>query len=93
MSNQVTIQPTIFEDAGTVIRTYGVRIYDYYDCYYDNTWESIPDDDMEIFINCLRIDNDCVRAMFDFILEEEHGVIIGETWYDWNEIKEYFEGK
>jgi hypothetical protein len=55
MSNRFTIQPTRFEDMPTGEVSYGVRVYDDYASFYDNTWDVIPPTDREVFVRCLDI--------------------------------------
>jgi len=96
MSNQPTIQPTKFENTRTGQILYGVRVYDNY-CHTYHTeldWESTPDDDMEILKYCIDVaceDNEVARGFFDSVEEMESGVFVGNTWYDWDEIKHLFE--
>lgn len=88
MSNIATIQPTIFQNHGTENKTYGVRVYDNYGQAYDNTWDSIPDDDMEILRLIKDNDNEIISAIIDFVVEEEEGIMIGEEYYEWDIIKD-----
>jgi len=97
MSNNVAIQTTEFKNVPSGEVTKGFRIYDDYGCYYDNNWESIPEDDIEILEmvidthdpRCRGVD-DPIRDMLKFIKEEEKGVNINGEWYDWDTIKELF---
>jgi len=91
MSNQVCIDPTIFENARTGGKSKGVRCYDNYASIYDNTWTDIPDDDLEI----LRIiihetipPDESLCAMLDYIYENQTGVTIGGIDYEWDQIKD-----
>ncbi len=90
MSNTVHAEPTIFVDQRTGVMSYGYRLYDDYAQHYDNTWESIPDDDFaflkQIFDSELFIIND----MLQYVAEHQIGVYIGSTWYDWREIENVF---
>ena len=88
MSNKVTIQPTVFLNHGTNEKTFGVRVYDDYGQTYDNSWDSIPDDDMDILSKVAESDDDMISTMIDFIKENQKGILIGNQWYDWNEIKD-----
>jgi len=89
MSNRVTIEPTKFEDVRTGEVSYGVRVYDDYGQTYDNTWESLPDDDMDILHKVLQIEGDryITDLMFD-VVSDHKGLLIGGKWYDWEEIEE-----
>lgn len=88
--NNVTIQPCKFENVRTGEVTYGVRIYDEHACTYQNTWEVIPDDDLEVLQ--LTIDNkdDTSEPMLDFLQEHERGCYIGDEWYEWAQIQSCF---
>ena len=48
MSNRLVIEPTEFKNISDGVISYGVRVYDDYGQSYDNTWDKIPKDDMEI---------------------------------------------
>ena len=91
MSNTATIQPTIFCNHNTKDKTYGVRIYDNYGQSYDNTWESIPDDDFDILQQVLDNDNEIISTMFDFVSENKEGIMIGQEYYEWDKIKHLFD--
>ena len=90
--NKVTIQPTKFENVRTGEVTYGVRIYDEYGSTYQNTWEAIPDDDLEVLRLAIDNQDDTAEVMFDFLQENEHGCDIGNEWYEWAQIKPCFSG-
>lgn len=49
MSNRLVIEPTEFINSRTGDKSYGIRVYDDYEQLYDNNWESIPDDDVEVY--------------------------------------------
>ena len=100
MSNRVVIQPTKFvnileggsESANGY--TYGVRVYDDYGNSYCNTWDSIPETDLEVLKKvCVEMDDDQTSAMITHVIEEEKGLYIGDNWYDWDEIKEVITGE
>jgi len=91
MSNTATIQPTIFQNHGTEQKTYGVRVYDNYGQCYDNTWVSIPDDDLEILQMVIDNDNETMVAIIDFMLENCSSIMIGSEYYEWEEIKHLFD--
>jgi len=90
MSNTVTVEPTEFKNVRSGEITRGVRIYDDQICLYQNAWESIPDDDLQVLE--LAIANaDCHTAdLFDFVEENEKGIYIGPVWYEWSEIAQVF---
>ena len=92
MSDRVTIQTTTFVNGNSACRSIGMRFYDDYAQGYDNTWESLPDDDMDILTMALTSDDDIFIKMMEFVQESETGVIIGENYYDWDEIKHLFVG-
>ena len=91
MSNPLTIEPTEFVNVrNRQEKTFGVRVYDNYDQSYDNTWDLIPDDDMEILEKVIANNNEQMQAMLDYVKENECGISIGGEWYDWDEIKVVF---
>ena len=91
MSNRVTIEQTIFQNVKSGEKTYGVRVYDDYAQAYDNTWGEIPDNDMDVLKKVLESDANDISAIMDNVRENENGVFIGGTWYDYDEIKTYVE--
>lgn len=91
MSNRVSIVPTEFVNVRSGNKTFGVRVYDDEGQSYDNTWESIPDDDLDVIEKVLQSDDMNIRGIMDFVRENEKGVEIDGTWYDWDEIKDCWE--
>ena len=87
----VTIQPTKFENVRSGEVTYGVRIYDGTDCSYDNTWDAVPDDDLEVFRLVRENQDDTTEAILDFLQESQQGCYIGNEWYEWEQIKSCFD--
>jgi hypothetical protein len=90
MSNRVTIEPTVFKNARGKETTFGVRVYDNESQAYDNTWDAIPDDNLDVLEKVLESDDIVISSMMDFIQENKTGVCIGGDWYDWGEIKDCF---
>lgn len=85
MSNQVTIQRTIFHDTdstGKVIETtYGYRIYDDYAAAYDNNFSSLeelgklsPED----LIDRARGLSDAANDMIQFAIENNKPVVVDD---------------
>lgn len=91
MSNRLTIEPTEFKDVRSGSVTYGVRVYDNFDQKYDNLWDSIPDDDMEVLK--LVMDSDAMGDFIDDLKDAAKGLYIGDQWYDYDEIKHVLEEK
>jgi hypothetical protein len=90
MANRGTIQPTKFENVRTGHIDFGVRVYDDEGQTYDNTWDSIPDDDLEVLELVLKSKDDTIVGILGFIQEYEKGIYIGEVWYTWDQIKHLF---
>ena len=91
MSNRATIEPTEFTNIRTGIKSYGVRVYDDYGQSYDNTWDIIPVDDMEILEKVKNSDDTVIVGIIEFLLEMQKGITIGNNWYEWDDIKHLFE--
>jgi hypothetical protein len=91
MSNRVHIEPTRFENVRSGVVTYGFRAYDQYAQTYNNTWDSIPDDDLECLKLAVADADDTLSSMLDYCREEEVGLFVGDTWFDWDEIKDILE--
>jgi|TARA_Y100000310_G_scaffold56232_1_gene51577 hypothetical protein len=99
VSNPITFQPTEFHDVRTGEKSFGCRVYDNYDTCYTNNWTSIPDDDLEVIAQCIEflinespfdIMPTSFETMCDYIREHECGVMVGDEWYDWEQIKHLF---
>jgi len=91
MSNRISIDPTEFRNVRSGQKTLGVRVYDDYSTAYDNNWDSIPDDDLDVIEKVLECDNKEIQAIMDFVKEEKKGIDVDGTYYDWDEIKEVFQ--
>lgn len=90
MSNRASIEPTEFVDIKGGEKTLGVRVYDDYDQAYDNTWEDMPDDDLDILRRVRESHDEKICSILSLIEEYEKGIYIGRRWYDWDEIKACF---
>ena len=98
MSNQLHFEPTAFTNQRTGCMSLGCRIYDEYATIYTNTWDSIPDDDLEVIEKCTTdfsyvgpaFDNNALDDMIDNLKSMERGLFVGDVWYDWDKIKHLF---
>jgi hypothetical protein len=90
MSNRAKIQPTKFVSVNDDFdgTTYGVRVYDDYSQTYDNTWDSIPDNDMDILRKVMKSGDEVIESILESLCENEKGIYIGSNWYDYDEIKD-----
>jgi len=87
MSNRVLIQPCKFEDVRTGEIHYGARIADSYGKSYDNTWKSIPDDDIKVIEKMMEDQDEVIVGIFDFVFEQGQGIFVGDKYYEWDQIK------
>ena len=90
MSNRVTIAPTKFENVRSGSITKGIRFYDGYDQGYSNTWEVLPDDDLEVLQMAIDLDDSTLKGMLEFVQENRDGICIGDEYYPWDKIKHLF---
>ena len=92
MSNRASITTTKFTNIKSGESTLGFRAYDDYEQMYDNTWDEMPDGDMDVLAKVLK-ESDCkeMTGIIDFIVENKKGIEINGTWYDWEDIKETVE--
>jgi hypothetical protein len=68
--------------------TFGYRAYDDEGGTYHNAFETIPDDDLEFLKLVLESGVDeQLSAMLDYCRDTEHGLYIGDTWYEWDKVK------
>lgn len=87
MSNRICIEPCKFVNVRNTNTTLGVRVYDNYSKAYENTWNNIPDDDLDILSKVLESDDDIIKEMMDFIAEDKESVDIGGNSYAYDEYK------
>ena len=100
MSSIITIQPCKFTNYPQVITepiedsiSYGYRCYDDYGDTYNNLWEKedmnlSPLEILEKVCDDREGDGSVVGLMFDFLVEEELGIFVGNDWLEWDQIKE-----
>ena len=68
-------------------------MFDNYGQVYDNTWESIPDDDLEVSTKVMESEDRHIVNMLDFLHETGIGLFVGDTWYEWDQIKHLWESQ
>ncbi len=86
MSTPITFIRTQFTDyTGT---SYGYRAYDGYEQVYSNTFESKPSEDDREFFNQVSEDG-AAENLISFIFDNECGLCIDNTFYDFSEIKDW----
>ena len=93
MSNRICFEPCEFKDPRTGEISKGFRAFDDYHQTYCNWWESIPDDDLEFLKDVVAQKNEGnndLDELIDWIQEQETGVYIGDTFYEWEQIKSLF---
>lgn len=81
MSSRINIEPCKFENVRTGIVTQGVRVYDDHGQTYDNTWDSIPDDDIDVLAKVMESDDPVTVAIIDHLNEHRGTVHIGDEAY------------
>lgn len=91
MSSIVTIQPCKFTNYPQDDITYGYRCYDEYGSTYDNLWEK-EDMDLSPIETLKKVydecdGNDTLTLMFDFIIDNELGIFVGDDWLEWIQIR------
>jgi len=89
MSNRAVIQPTKFVSVNDGVdgTTYGVRVWDDNYQTYDNTWDEIPEDDMDILRKVNESGDVAICEILNDIENNHKGVYIGSNWYTWKQIK------
>lgn len=92
MSNRLYIEPTEFKSVrsgGGV--TKGVLVHDSYESIYDNNWDVIPDNDLEVLKKCLEGDTRSIIVDYLSSLDDNcKSIYIGDEEYTWDQIKDYF---
>jgi hypothetical protein len=87
MSNRVLLLATTFVDNSG--ESYGFRVSDEYDKAYYNNHPSPVKGDMEVLK--LAIETDEFSQFADFLRDNELGLTVNDVYYDWSQIKEFFE--
>lgn len=94
MSNRLNIDGIEFHNPKTDITEFGVKVYDDYAHSYIDSWEDIPENDLEILERLwTKESNQIIEDAIDFIIEMSKGCYINDQWYEWDEIKHIFEKK
>jgi hypothetical protein len=68
--------------------TKGYRLYDEYGQTYCNTWQTIPEDDLEILELAIKDADDNAKTFFNFMKETESGITINGEWYDFEQVED-----
>lgn len=88
MSNRVTIEPTTFINERSGVITHGFRAHDDYGSTYNNTFDKIVADDLAFLADVMKCKYDNVLdTMIDYLVENQRGIEVGGTWYDWEQIE------
>lgn len=86
MSNPVYLNSMKFEGLGGHV-SYGYTISDNEDQDFDSCAEHMIEDDLELLKYVRANGGSSARDILDFVAEEEKGIEINDTFYDWDEIK------
>ena len=88
--NRVTIEPTTFVNRSGE-KSFGFRIFDDFAQAYDNTWDSLPEDDMEVLRKVLHSSDDAIIDLVNWVEIEKSGISIGEKYYSREKISKVFQ--
>ena len=91
MSNLACLESTTFVSKNGE-KDYGALVYDDY----GNTFlqfESVIEDDMDLLKMVNKSENDIAQAIISHVKENEKGIKISGTYYDWDEISHIFNSK
>ncbi len=89
MSNRINIDAVHKPDSGF----WGFNAYDGYSSCSAFNWEKLPEDDFDFLYAILTHENGYPEEfgeMMDFAEDNEQGVTIRDTYYDWEEIEETY---
>lgn len=87
MSNLVCVDSITFVNNKTKEKTFGACIYDGYGKGYVNDLESVVDNDLELLKILVDSDDEVIQGIIGHVRESEKGMMLCDTWYDWDEIK------
>lgn len=85
----ISLVGTVFSDRNSD-DTYGFRMYDEYAKTYDNTFQTPIDDDLELFKEVMKSEDEVVQDMVSHIADYKEGIWINGTWYFWEDISKLF---
>jgi len=91
MSNPVHLIATTFEHPAMGTKDHGFILSDNEAKICFDGEESVIMDDMELLQFALKQEGNDIQPMFEFIKEHEKGININNQYYEWEEIKQYFE--
>lgn len=89
-----TIEPTKFENVKTKAMSWGFRIYDDIQLTYIDTWDYIPNNDFDILkkiVDDIKTNED-LHDIIMFSIQEKRDFIISGNRYNWNQVKDIFNG-
>ena len=90
MSNRVHLNAVKMEYlTGDV--SYGYTISDDEDLSYDNNAEAMIEDDFDLLRYAKATADDSAKAMLEFIQENEKGLYINDSWYEWDAVQPILE--
>ena len=90
MSNLVTIEPTKFTNIRSGKETIGIRMYDEYGQFYDDTMQAVPKDDLVLFQMIMEDVTDDDSEIANMLVSSIHlqkGIEIGGTYYEQDELR------
>ena len=87
--NRVFLQATKFTDVPQGTETLGWRMSDDHLQSYGNTWDSIPDNDLDLLAKV--IDDKNADDLLDFCFVTKQGIEINGTYYEFDKIKHLWE--
>jgi len=85
MANRITLVSCKFENLDGSVSC-GFRIFDDYAKTYYNLDETITEDDMELLQLAVDNSDETIDGMLDHISEEHSGILINDTYYEYEEI-------
>ena len=89
--NRPTLLSTTFVDM-SVETSYGYRLFDDYGQTYCNIGSYLIEDDLELLQFAMENSDDYSRTLFKFLIEDQKGLNINNSWYDFDEIKHILGG-
>ena len=89
MSNRISLVGTEFKNVTSNSTTYGYCMYDSYDATYNNCLEKVQvKNDLRLLELVVELGDNSCEAMISHMIENETGIEINDTWYDYDEIKD-----
>lgn len=90
MGNRFYLNPMKMENLRTGITSYGFHLFDDYgECLLFQK-EPPPENDLECLCAVIQMEDPSCQELLEALAESQSGIVIGGSFYSWEEIKDCF---